>query len=157
MPRRRPCRPRTSASQPPRRLRTDYSESDTVDRIRFYRLVNDDLNELTRRNRQQTHKGDTLAVAMHLFRIGVGVMAVITAGAVALVVYTHRPWWNLVALQSIGVAYVGVWLVTADLGVAERVTLRREADRRRIPYSRSTPLYALLNRVNAHHNATYGL
>lgn len=137
----------------PGHLRTNYSEDDLCQFNRDMAVVRSVWPE-------EVRKGDSRAVRKKELKASAIVMVVImvplTALAVWFVIDTGAPWWIVPAAQTAFLLYFAFMMFVNNRGNRDEdigIIIRREADRRGITYTRATPLYALMNRINADYNS----
>ncbi len=109
---------------------------------------------------EEVRKGDSRAVRKKEMKvIGITLMALmvpLTAFAVWFVIDTGTPWWIIPAAQTAFLLYFALMMFINSRGNRDEdidIIIRREADRRGIKYTKETPLYALMNRINADYNS----
>ena len=108
---------------------------------------------------QSVCEGDRKAVRMHYFKSAaimcliIGVPA--TVVAVWMAIEEEIPWWMVPVVQSAVLLYMLiVVLFHHDDNEDVIVLIYREADRRGIKYIKGqTPLYHIMNRLNADYNS----
>lgn len=134
----------------PGHLRTNYSWDDLE---AFYA----DLMKTREKWPEEVLAGDRRAVIAHEFKelgiVGAIILVPISAVIVWGIVDHDIPWWTLLAFQSAVLLYLGFCMLTKRDVSDTYVLIYREADRRGINYDKNTPLYAIMNRINADYNS----
>ena len=143
-------RRRTSAQRRPGHLRTNYVEDDieafSRDLERLRSVWHESVREADRKaERRQAFKTNGLICFV--------VMVPVTVLLVYLVLDGAAPWWAIPLGQSFLLLSLWVRLLTFR-GENTMLLIYREADRRGIRYSKGdTPLYHIMNRLNADYNS----
>ena len=150
-------RGRTRRTAPPKRkpghLRTNYTADDPeylfyvdMEKVRAVwpeEVIKGDRRVMRRKNLRST--GITSLI----------VMVPVTVIAVWFVLDHSMPWWIIPAAQTAMLLYLLV-IYLQDIRKNEDIDIiiHREADRRGIKYdAKRTPLYALMNKINADYNS----
>lgn len=143
-------RRRTSAQRRPGHLRTNYVEDDI-------QTFANDLERLRSVWPESVREGDRKASRRQAFKtnsiICLIVMLPVTALLVYVVVAGDAPWWAIPIGQTI--VLLALWVRLLMFGGYDTLFLiYREADRRGIKYVKGdTPLYHIMNRLNADYNS----
>ena len=139
---------------PPQRksghLRTNYVEDDIV-------AFAADLERLRSEWSESVREADSKAELREAFKtngiICLIVMVPMTAIMVYLVASDDAPWWSIPVVQSFLLLYLWFRLLMFH-GEDTMFLIYREADRRGIKYTKDvTPLYHIMNRLNADYNS----
>lgn len=143
-------RRRTSAQRRPGHLRTNYVENDME-------AFANDLTRLRSVWTESVLEGDRKAKRKQALKtngiICLVVMVPLTALLLYLVIDGAAPWWFVPVGQTFLLFSLLVRLLTFD-GDDIVFFIYREADRRGIPYMKGdTPLYHIMNRLNADYNS----
>lgn len=143
-------RRRTSAQRRPGHLRTNYVEDDIV-------AFASDLERLRSVWPESVRESDHKAEHKQAFKtngiICLVVMVPLTAIFVYVVISDGAPWWSIPLAQTVVLLYMWIRLV-AFHEEDTMFLIYREADRRGIKYTKGdTPLYQLMNRLNADYNS----
>ena len=139
-----------SSQRRPGHLRTNYVEDDIV-------AFAADLERLRSEWSQSVREADSKAELRKAFKtngiICLIVMVPLTAILVYLVASGDAPWWSIPAGQSFLLLYLWFRLLMFH-GEDTMFLIYREADRRGIKYTKDvTPLYHIMNRINADYNS----
>lgn len=143
-------RRRTSAQQRRGHLRTNYAEDDIM-------AFSTDLERLRSVWPEHVREEDRKAELRSAFKtnsiICLIVMVPMTAILIYIVLTDNAPWWTVPIVQTIIV--LSLWLRLITFGGEDTMFLiYREADRRGIKYVKGeTPLYHIMNRLNADYNS----
>ena len=154
---RRDNRYRGRRAAPPQRksghLRTNYTEDDIE-------LFKNDLKKLRAVWPKEMIEGDRRVQKRRYLKTVAIICSVIGVPATIVAVWMAAsgeiPWWMVPAAQSVAVIYaLWVWFVDGSHGDDDiSVLIYREADRRGIKYTKDvTPLYHIMNRINADYNS----
>ena len=143
-------RRRTSAQRRAGHLRTNYVEDDIV-------AFAADLERLRSEWSESVREADSKAELRKAFKtngiISLIVMVPMTAILVYLVASGDAPWWSIPGGQSFLLLYLWFRLLMFH-GEDTMFLIYREADRRGIKYVKGqTPLYYIMNRLNADYNS----
>lgn len=143
-------RRRTSAQRRPGHLRTNYTEDDIE-------AFGRDLERLRAVWPESVRQGDRKAERRQALKtngiICLVVMVPMTAILVYLVVSGDAPWWSIPLGQTFVLLFLWFRLLMFH-GENTMFLVYREADRRGIRYSKGdTPLYHIMNRLNADYNS----
>ena len=143
-------RRRTSAQRRPGHLRTNYVEDDI-------QSFANDLERLRSVWSESEREGDRKAERRQALKtngiICLVVMVPVTALLVYLVLDGSAPWWAIPLGQTFLLLSLWVRLLTFR-GENTLFLIYREADRRGIKYIKGdTPLYHIMNRLNADYNS----
>lgn len=143
-------RRRTSAQRRPGHLRTNYVEDDIEafgrDLERLRSVWPESVREADRKaERKQALKTNGIICLV--------VMIPYSAIMVYIVVNGEAPWWSIPLGQTVVLLFM--WLRLLMIHNEDTMFLiHREAERRGIRYSkRDTPLYHIMNRLNADYNS----
>lgn len=143
-------RRRTSAQRRPGHLRTNYVEDDieafSRDLERLRSVWPESVREADRKaERRQALKTNGIICLV--------VMVPVTAILAYLVIKDDAPWWSIPGGQTF--LLLSLWLRLLMMrGENTMFLIYREADRRGIRYSKGdTPLYHIMNRLNADYNS----
>lgn len=158
MPQRDPRYRGRRRSAPPRRkpghLRTNYTEDDmgcfALDLAKLRSVWPKEVLEEDRR----VAKTEEFKVCA----IGFGIVMVpVSALAIGFVVDSGAPWWSVPVVQSLFLLVLFLRIIIfSDFNGSDdtKLFIYREADRRGIKYDKKrTPLYALMNKINADYNS----
>lgn len=131
-------------------LRTNYVEDDIV-------AFAADLERLRSEWSESVREADSKAELREAFKtngiICLIVMVPMTAIMVYLVASDDAPWWSIPVVQSFLLLYLWFRLLMFH-GEDTMFLIYREADRRGIKYTKDvTPLYHIMNRLNADYNS----
>ena len=145
-------RRRTSAQRRPGHLRTNYTEDD-------FMAFGSDIERLQSVWPQSVRDSDRKVVKMQYFK-SVAILCLIigvpaTVMAVLMAIGGEIPWWMVPVAQSAVVLYM-LFVVLFQHNDDDDVNtlIYREADRRGIKYVKGqTPLYYIMNRLNADYNS----
>jgi hypothetical protein len=135
----------------PGHLRTNYAEDD-LDAFAV------DLAKIREKMPESVIEGDRRAVRLRDMK-QLGIVAAIILVPVSLavvwgIIEGDLQWWILPVVQTAVLAYLGFGLLTKHGSSDTDVLIYREADRRGIKYQKGvTPLYAIMNRINADYNS----
>ncbi len=150
-------RARRRAAPPQRKpghLRTNYRDDDPL----YYFIK--DMDVVRSVWPEEVRKGDTRAVRKKELKVTCITLAVLmvplTAFAVWFVIDTGAPWWIIPAAQTAFLLYFALMMFIDTRGNRDEdidIIIYREADRRGIKYTKATPLYVLVNRINADYNS----
>ena len=143
---------------PPKRkpghLRTNY----TIDDPCYFFSV--DMKTVRSVWPEEVIKDDSRAVRKKEFKVICITLAVLmvplTVLAVWFVIDHSMPWWIIPAAQTAFLLYFGLMMFVNTRGNRDEnidIIIHREADRRGIKYTKDTPLYALMNKINADYNS----
>lgn len=144
------ARRRTSAQRRPGHLRTTYSEDDI-------QAFSSDLERPRSVWPESVREGDRKAEHRQALKtngiICLVVMVPVTALLVYLVLEGNTPWWAIPLGQTILLLSLWVRLLMFR-GENTLFLIYREADRRGVRYVKGdTPLYHIMNRLNADYNS----
>ena len=139
-----------SSQRRPGHLRTNYVEDDIV-------AFAADLERLRSEWSESVREADSKAELRKAFKtngiICLIVMVPMTAIMVYLVASDDAPWWSIPVVQSFLLLYLWFRLLMFH-GEDTMFLIYREADRRGIKYTKDvTPLYHIMNRINADYNS----
>lgn len=139
-----------SSQRRPGHLRTNYVEDDIV-------AFAADLERLRSEWSESVREADSKAELREAFKtngiICLIVMVPMTAIMVYLVAGDDAPWWSIPVVQSFLLLYLWFRLLMFH-GEDTMFLIYREADRRGIKYTKDvTPLYHIMNRLNADYNS----
>ncbi len=139
-----------SSQRRPGHLRTNYVEDDIV-------AFAADLERLRSEWSESVREADSKAELREAFKtngiICLIVMVPMTAIMVYLVASDDAPWWSIPVVQSFLLLYLWFRLLMFH-GEDTMFLIYREADRRGIKYTKDvTPLYHIMNRLNADYNS----
>lgn len=139
-----------SSQRRPGHLRTNYVEDDIV-------AFAADLERLRSEWSESVREADSKAELRKAFKtngiICLIVMVPMTAIMVYLVASDDAPWWSIPVVQSFLLLYLWFRLLMFH-GEDTMFLIYREADRRGIKYTKDvTPLYHIMNRLNADYNS----
>ena len=139
-----------SSQRRPGHLRTNYVEDDIV-------AFAADLERLRSEWSESVREADSKAELRKAFKtngiICLIVMVPMTAIMVYLVASDDAPWWSIPVVQSFLLLYLWFRLLMFH-GEDTMFLIYREADRRGIKYTKDvTPLYYIMNRLNADYNS----
>lgn len=139
-----------SSQRRPGHLRTNYVEDDIV-------AFAADLERLRSEWSESVREADSKAELREAFKtngiICLIVMVPMTAIMVYLVASDDAPWWSIPVVQSFLLLYLWFRLLMFH-GEDTMFLIYREADRRGIKYTKDvTPLYHIMNRINADYNS----
>ena len=139
-----------SSQRRPGHLRTNYVEDDIV-------AFAADLERLRSEWSESAREADSKAELREAFKtngiICLIVMVPMTAIMVYLVASDDAPWWSIPVVQSFLLLYLWFRLLMFH-GEDTMFLIYREADRRGIKYTKDvTPLYHIMNRLNADYNS----
>ena len=139
-----------SSQRRPGHLRTNYVEDDI-------QAFSQDLERLRSVWPESVREADSKAELRKAFKtngiICLIVMVPLTAILVYLVASGDAPWWSIPAGQSYLLLYLWFRLLMFH-GEDTMFLIYREADRRGIKYTKDvTPLYHIMNRINADYNS----
>lgn len=139
-----------SSQRRPGHLRTNYVEDDIV-------AFAADLERLRSEWSESVREADSKAELRKAFKtngiICLIVMVPMTAIMVYLVAGDDAPWWSIPVVQSLLLLYLWFRLLMFH-GEDTMFLIYREADRRGIKYTKDvTPLYHIMNRLNADYNS----
>ena len=143
-------RRRSSAQRRPGHLRTNYAEDDI-------QAFSQDLERLRSVWPESVREADSKAELRKAFKtngiICLIVMVPLTAILVYLVASGDAPWWSIPVGQSFLLLYLWFRLLMFH-GENTMFLIYREAERRGIRYAKGdTPLYHIMNRLNADYNS----
>ena len=139
-----------SSQRRPGHLRTNYVEDDI-------QAFSQDLERLRSVWPESVREADSKAELRKAFKtngiICLIVMVPMTAIMVYLVASDDAPWWSIPVVQSFLLLYLWFRLLMFH-GEDTMFLIYREADRRGIKYTKDvTPLYHIMNRINADYNS----
>ncbi len=139
-----------SSQRRPGHLRTNYVEDDI-------QAFSQDLERLRSVWPESVREADSKAELRKAFKtngiICLIVMVPMTAIMVYLVASDDAPWWSIPVVQSFLLLYLWFRLLMFH-GEDTMFLIYREADRRGIKYTKDvTPLYHIMNRLNADYNS----
>ena len=139
-----------SSQRRPGHLRTNYVEDDI-------QAFSQDLERLRSVWPESVREADSKAELREAFKtngiICLIVMVPMTAIMVYLVASDDAPWWSIPVVQSFLLLYLWFRLLMFH-GEDTMFLIYREADRRGIKYTKDvTPLYHIMNRLNADYNS----
>ena len=139
-----------SSQRRPGHLRTNYVEDDI-------QAFSQDLERLRSVWPESVREADSKAELREAFKtngiICLIVMVPMTAIMVYLVASDDAPWWSIPVVQSFLLLYLWFRLLMFH-GEDTMFPIYREADRRGIKYTKDvTPLYHIMNRLNADYNS----
>ena len=148
------------ATAPPRRkpghLRTNYTPDDPV----YY--FTEDIKTVRSVWPEEVIQADSRVVRKKELKLNAIILMVLmvplTAMVVWMVIDTGMPWWIIPVAQTFLLLFLGIKVLIEKRGLKDEdiditTLIRREADRRGIKYDKRTPLYALMNRINADYNS----
>ncbi len=143
-------RRRTSAQRRPGHLRTNYAEDDI-------QAFSNDLMRLRSVWPESVREGDSKAEYRQALKtngiICLVAMVPMTAILLFLVIDGGTPWWSIPLGQTILLLFLWFRLLMFR-GEDTMFLIYREADRRGIKYIKGdTPLYHIMNRLNADYNS----
>ena len=151
-------RGRGRRSVPPRRkpghLRTNYTEDDV------YQFIQD-MNTVRSVWSEEVRKADSKAARRYDYKSAAICtlipMVLVTVVVVLMAVDGQIPWWMVPVAQSVFLIYfVFLLFIQRSANYDENIDIiiYREADRRGIKYEKGrTPLYVLMNKINADYNS----
>lgn len=143
----------TAPKRKPGHLRTNYTENDYDQFIADMNVVRSVWSEEVREADSKAAKKYNYKVAAISTMIP---MAVVTVIALVMAIKRVIPWWMVPVAQSVFLIYFILMLLLDWKGNYDEdydIIIHREADRRGIKYDRKTPLYALMNKINADYNS----
>ena len=139
----------TSAQRRPGHLRTNYVEDDIEAFSQDLKLLRSVWSESVREDDWKAERKQALKTNGIICAV---VMAPMTIILIYLVVGGDAPWWSIPIVQTFVLLYLLFRLLTFS-GEDTMFLVYREADRRGIKYIKNdTPLYQIMNRINAEYN-----
>lgn len=146
-------RKRTVPKRKPGHLCTTYTEDNPY-------LFQQDIEKVRSVWPQEVIEGDRRAVVRHNLKVSAITVSIpmvgVTIVAVSWVWNTGLPWWYVPLAQTAILLYFLLIYFVDFRGNRDEnidIIIRREADRRGIEYDKKTPLYKLMNRINADYNS----
>lgn len=143
-------RRRTSAQRRPGHLRTTYADDDLE-------AFCSDLERLRSVWPQDVLKSDRKAIRMQYVKTIAIIGGIVMLPATVMLVWAAAEaaiqWWNIPLIQTFILFYIVAMVANANRIDVDKY-IYREADRRGIKYLKGeTPLYHIMNRMNADYNS----